>query len=311
MVDGNTQCCPGSHRRFLRSAVTHQWDSRECPGPNSEAELSRPSTRRALTAGAIALAVIAPSAELADQHAEAAVPPVTSSPTAGRTPVFDPIVTLGRQQERASRSAARAPSVRKDAARGPAARKDAVRPAVSAVRLAARLAARRETVKIAVVRTERIERARKLERRRVAELERRIARKQPVARTATVKRTLKRATVRRAKAAMPGMAAVIAFARSQVGKRYASGGEGPHSFDCSGFTKRAYALAGLRLPHSSGAQAARARKISRSQGRPGDLVYGPGHVGVYMGNGMMIDAGNRRTGVVYRRLYAGLQIARF
>jgi peptidoglycan DL-endopeptidase CwlO len=108
-----------------------------------------------------------------------------------------------------------------------------------------------------------------------------------------------------------GMAAVLAYARAQVGKRYASGGDGPNSFDCSGFTKSAYARAGLRLPHSSGAQAARARSIPRSAARPGDLVVGPGHVGVYMGGGMMIDAGNRRTGVVYRRLYAGLRIARF
>ncbi|HEU4348685.1 MAG TPA: NlpC/P60 family protein [Actinoplanes sp.] len=107
------------------------------------------------------------------------------------------------------------------------------------------------------------------------------------------------------------MVAVITYARAQVGKRYESGGEGPDSFDCSGFTKRAYAQIGLRLPHSSTGQAARARKISRTQARPGDLVYGPGHVGVYMGGGMMIDAGNRRTGVIHRRLYAGLRLARF
>jgi cell wall-associated NlpC family hydrolase len=107
------------------------------------------------------------------------------------------------------------------------------------------------------------------------------------------------------------MAAVLAFARSQVGKRYVHGGEGPNGFDCSGFTKRAYAHAGLRLPHSSGEQAARARRITRAQARPGDLVVGTGHVGIYMGGGMMIDAGNPRTGVVYRRLYGGLHIARF
>jgi peptidoglycan DL-endopeptidase CwlO len=107
------------------------------------------------------------------------------------------------------------------------------------------------------------------------------------------------------------MSAVLAYARSQVGKSYSSGGEGPNSFDCSGFTKRAYAQAGMRLPHSSGAQAARARTISRSSARAGDLVVGPGHVGIYMGGGMMIDAGNPRTGVVYRRLYAGLHIERF
>jgi cell wall-associated NlpC family hydrolase len=107
-----------------------------------------------------------------------------------------------------------------------------------------------------------------------------------------------------------GMTAVIAFARSQVGKRYVSGGLGPNGFDCSGFTKRAYALAGIRLPHSSGAQAARSRSVSRAQARAGDLVVGPGHVGIYMGRGMMIDAGNHRTGVVYRKVYAGLRVAR-
>ncbi|WP_240669800.1 C40 family peptidase [Actinoplanes solisilvae] len=107
-----------------------------------------------------------------------------------------------------------------------------------------------------------------------------------------------------------GMTAVIAFARSQVGKRYVSGGMGPGGFDCSGFTKRAYALAGIRLPHSSGAQAARSRSVSRAHARPGDLVVGPGHVGIYMGRGMMIDAGNHRTGVVYRKVYNGLRVAR-
>ncbi|GGN95957.1 hypothetical protein GCM10010112_86770 [Actinoplanes lobatus] len=104
--------------------------------------------------------------------------------------------------------------------------------------------------------------------------------------------------------------AVVAYAKSQVGKRYVRGGEGPGGFDCSGFTKRAYARAGYRLPHSSGAQARRARSVSRSVARPGDLVVGHGHVGIYMGDGMMIDAGNRRTGVVYRKLYRGLSVAR-
>ena len=103
---------------------------------------------------------------------------------------------------------------------------------------------------------------------------------------------------------------MLAYARSKIGNSYVRGGEGPSVFDCSGFTKRAYAQAGIILPHSSGAQAARARSIPRSAAKPGDLVVGPGHVGIYMGGGMMIDAGNSRTGVVYRRLYAGLHIER-
>jgi cell wall-associated NlpC family hydrolase len=108
-----------------------------------------------------------------------------------------------------------------------------------------------------------------------------------------------------------GMSAVIAFARSQIGRTYVTGGEGGSGFDCSGLTKRAYAQAGIRLPHSSRAQAARAHTIARRVARPGDLVVGPGHVGIYMGRGMMIDAGNHRTGVVYRKLYSGLRVARF
>jgi cell wall-associated NlpC family hydrolase len=108
-----------------------------------------------------------------------------------------------------------------------------------------------------------------------------------------------------------GMNAVIAYARSQVGRSYVTGGEGGGGFDCSGLTRRAYAQAGIALPHSSRAQAARAHTVSRRVARAGDLVVGPGHVGIYMGRGMMIDAGNHRTGVVYRKLYSGLRVERF
>jgi cell wall-associated NlpC family hydrolase len=107
-----------------------------------------------------------------------------------------------------------------------------------------------------------------------------------------------------------GMSAVVAFARAQVGDRYVDGGTGPRGWDCSGLTRAAYARAGYRLPHSSRGQAARARKIARSAARPGDLVVGDGHVGVYLGGGWMIDAGNPRVGVVKRRMYRGLWVER-
>lgn len=120
----------------------------------------------------------------------------------------------------------------------------------------------------------------------------------------------KRVPVQRKAAENSGMGAVLSYAWAQVGKSYRSGAEGPNSFDCSGFTMRAYARMGLDLPHSSGEQAARARTISRAEARPGDLVVGPGHVGIYMGRGMMIDAGNSRVGVTYRKMYDGLHVER-
>ncbi|OIJ64967.1 glycoside hydrolase [Streptomyces mangrovisoli] len=82
-------------------------------------------------------------------------------------------------------------------------------------------------------------------------------------------------------------------------------------FDCSGLTLYAYAQAGIRLPHNAAAQAAYGRRIPASLGtaalKPGDLVfyaYAPGrdptihHVGIYLGNGQMIDA--PRPGTVVR-----------
>lgn len=120
----------------------------------------------------------------------------------------------------------------------------------------------------------------------------------------TVHRTV-RAVLARVPAARSGLGSVVAFARAHVGHGY--GG----SWDCSGFTQRAYAAAGIRLPRTSGAQAGRARSISWAAARPGDLIVGRGHVGIYMGKRggrpMMIDSGNPRTGVTYRAVYVNGQ----
>jgi cell wall-associated NlpC family hydrolase len=101
-----------------------------------------------------------------------------------------------------------------------------------------------------------------------------VRRGRPVVRSVVTKH----ATVKRGQRVVrlgKGMTAVIAYAKSQIGKRYVSGGEGGRGFDCSGFTKRAYAQAGVRLPHSSRAQAARARAVSRSKARPAIWSWGP------------------------------------
>ena len=69
----------------------------------------------------------------------------------------------------------------------------------------------------------------------------------------------------------------------------------------------AFARAGISLPHSSEGQMGAGRHVSRSQLQPGDLVFfdGGGHVGIYVGNGKMIDANHTGGWVGVRPLYSG------
>jgi cell wall-associated NlpC family hydrolase len=92
----------------------------------------------------------------------------------------------------------------------------------------------------------------------------------------------------------------VAYAKAQVGKSYVWGAAGPDSFDCSGLTMAAWQQAGVSLPHNSGAQYAAGQKISESELRPGDLVfyYSPiSHVGIYIGDGQVVNALNPGSGV--------------
>ncbi|MFI7606952.1 NlpC/P60 family protein [Micromonospora sp. NPDC049366] len=89
----------------------------------------------------------------------------------------------------------------------------------------------------------------------------------------------------------------INTACAQVGDPYVWGATGPNSFDCSGLTQYAYKAAGISLTHFTGAQWNEGRKVSRSEARPGDLVFFGSdlhHVGLYLGNGLMVHA--PRTG---------------
>jgi len=97
---------------------------------------------------------------------------------------------------------------------------------------------------------------------------------------------------------------VVALAKSKVGSRYVSGATGPSAFDCSGFTSYVYKKAiGKTLPRSSSAQKHVGKKVSRTNAKPGDLIWSPGHVAIYIGNGKQIDAGNPRVGVVKRSIW--------
>lgn len=95
-------------------------------------------------------------------------------------------------------------------------------------------------------------------------------------------------------AATGAAATAIAAARSQLGVPYRWGGSTPGvGFDCSGLIMYAYAKAGRSLPHSSRALYSMTQRLSAGALQPGDLVFGGSpvhHVGLYIGNGLMIHA---------------------
>ncbi|MET9440033.1 NlpC/P60 family protein [Streptomyces sp. NPDC006610] len=85
----------------------------------------------------------------------------------------------------------------------------------------------------------------------------------------------------------------LAFARAQIGKPYVWGATGPGSYDCSGLTQAAWKAAGVTLPRTTYDQVNAGTTVPLSSARPGDLVFfydDVTHVGLYIGDGMMIHA---------------------
>ena len=111
-----------------------------------------------------------------------------------------------------------------------------------------------------------------------------------------------------APAAAPAQSAgqkALAAARSAIGAPYVYGANGPSAFDCSGLTSWAYRQAGVEIPRTSQAQAAAGKQVSLDALQPGDIIVyysGASHVGIYTGNGTIIDALNSGVPVQERPL---------
>jgi len=106
---------------------------------------------------------------------------------------------------------------------------------------------------------------------------------------------------------LPKHAEVVRFAIAQLGKPYVWGGAGPAAYDCSGLTMAAWATVGVQLVHASSVQQTEGVTVSAAQLMPGDLVLVPGsdspgpglagHVGIYLGFGLVLSAIDPQYGV--------------
>ena len=109
---------------------------------------------------------------------------------------------------------------------------------------------------------------------------------------------------------------IEAMAKSKLGKKYVWGGNGPYSYDCSGFTKEVFARNGIDIPRNSWNQAKVGIKINKKHLKKGDLIFfnskhhkGVNHVGIYLGHGKFIHASKFHHRIViskfreYRRYF--------
>ena len=94
--------------------------------------------------------------------------------------------------------------------------------------------------------------------------------------------------------------AVVAYAEQFLGNRYVWGGTSlTNGCDCSGYVMQVYANFGISLPHSSASIRSYGTKVSYDEMQPGDVVCYSGHVGIYAGDGQIINALNTRKGICY------------
>jgi cell wall-associated NlpC family hydrolase len=128
---------------------------------------------------------------------------------------------------------------------------------------------------------------------------------EPVAETPTYPEAEAEAAVEEAEPATPDYASdgsigaqAISIAMQYIGIAYTYGGESPETgFDCSGLIKYVYAQLGVDLPHSSSSMVAQGYQVASPL--PGDIVWTQGHVSLYAGDGMVVEAANYGSPVRY------------
>ncbi len=100
-------------------------------------------------------------------------------------------------------------------------------------------------------------------------------------------------------------AAIKAEALKYVGVRYRYGGSSPRSgFDCAGFVRHVYKKAGIaNLSRSSSAQRHDGKVVSRKNAKVGDIIWSPGHVGIYLGGNKQIDAPRPGKTIQVRKIW--------
>jgi len=108
---------------------------------------------------------------------------------------------------------------------------------------------------------------------------------------------------------------IINYAEIFLGSPYVWGGTTPYRFDCSSFVQYSFAHFGINLPRVTWDQFNQGTPVSKANLQAGDLVFfstyqaGPSHVGIYMGNGMMIDDEN--SGVIITSINSSYWASKF
>lgn len=106
--------------------------------------------------------------------------------------------------------------------------------------------------------------------------------------------------------------AIANYAQQFVGNPYVYGGTSlTNGTDCSGFTSSVYRNMGYSIPRTSGGQAAAAGyAVNIGDRQPGDLMFYPGHVAMYIGNNQIVHASTERTGIIISPMRNPYQVRR-